>query len=66
MIPFYYLFLAVMAGFSGGLFVAIFVKPVKAKYNAFAELVELLTAKDLQAVADWFQAKANALKTPGK
>ena len=36
------------------------------KYDAAAEFLELLTAKDLQAVADWFQAKADQLKAPGK
>ena len=38
----------------------------KPKYDAFAEFLELLTAKDFQALANWAQAKANALKAPGK
>jgi len=36
------------------------------KYNAAAEAFELFVASDFQGLAKWAQAKADALKQPGK
>ncbi len=63
MIPIHYALIGFgLSAMVGAVLMVVF----RPKYDALAELIEMIGAKDLQAVANWFQAKANALKTPGK
>ena len=63
MIPIQYALIGFGLSALAGAVLMILFKP---KYDAFAEFLELMTAKDFQAIADWAQAKANSLRAPGK